>query len=270
MCVGTLLCCSCMNDPWTNYNLCLLSPVFKCMFVIIIVLLFLSVLGIPLAIVMIVDRCKAMKVHHHKSLHHYCGHLWYHFTNYGDFTFICTSYISQSKDSSDKNFADRIKLQYVDLIQGILYSCILSWCALTWSCLCMCYDIEKCMKTKNKSRTVPDGRYTCICKYTVGTGTYHPEKKKKKKKEKKKTFCLSIHRPTLWDEFCVSNVFLSLIFCFWLIYQMQRKLTVSRADPDKWMSSFLLNACNSIVWWWKNLHSILGMFIDKHPAIPWL
>ena len=98
----------------------------------------------------------------------------------------------------------------------------------------MCYDIEKCMKTKNKSRTVPDGRYTCICKYTVGTGTYHPEKKTKKKNNKKTpTFCLSIHRPTLCDEFCVSNVFLSVIFCFWLIYQMQRKLTVSRADPDK-------------------------------------
>lgn len=176
-------------------------PSFKCVFVIIIVLLFLSVLGIPLAIVMIVDRCKAMKVHHHKSLHHYCGHLWYHSTNYGDFTFICTSYISQSKDSSDKNFADRIKLQYVDLIQGIPYSCILSWCALTWSCLCMCYDIEKCMKTKNKSRTVPDGRYTCICKYTVGTGTYHPEKKKQRKKNN----ILLVNSPSyfVWWILCV-------------------------------------------------------------------
>ena len=117
------------------------------------------------------------------------------------FYFYMYSYISQSKDSSDKNFADRIKLQYVDLIQGILYSCILSWCALTWSCLCMCYDIEKCMKTKNKSRTVPDGRYTCICKYTVGTGTYHPEKKKKR--EKKDILLVNSPSYFVWWILCV-------------------------------------------------------------------
>ena len=41
--------------------ICLLSTAFTCKFVTIIVLLILSVLGIPLAIVMLVDECKAMK-----------------------------------------------------------------------------------------------------------------------------------------------------------------------------------------------------------------
>ena len=52
-----------------------ISAVSKCVFVTIIVLLVLSVVGIPLAIVMIIDGCKAMKgiLYSHKCLCSVCG-----------------------------------------------------------------------------------------------------------------------------------------------------------------------------------------------------